>query len=288
VERHLTVEQVVALVAAQFPTLAPVRATPVGAGWDNVAFRVNDTFVFRFPRREVAVALIDKERRVLPRLAPRLPLPIPVPVLFGAPCAAYPWPFFGYRALDGASACSAGLDDSAREALARPLAEFLAALHAIDAVDGAPRDTVGKLDRERLLGALPHLARVRGIDRRRLARVLEPEPACPPHANLVHGDLYSRHLLVDGAQQLCGIIDWGDVHVGDPAVDLAVAHGFLPPSAHHTFRRAYGEIDEARWVLARQRALFHSTMMVVYGDSIDDRELSREGVRALKRIAKAA
>ena len=36
----------------------------------------------------------------------------------------------------------------------------------------------------------------------------------------VHGDLYSRHLLVDDAGRPCGVIDWGDCHVGDPAVDL--------------------------------------------------------------------
>ncbi|MCH7839494.1 MAG: phosphotransferase [Planctomycetes bacterium] len=38
---------------------------------------------------------------------------------------------------------------------------------------------------------------------------------------LVHRDLYARHMLVDDDGRPCGVIDWGDVHVGDPAIDLS-------------------------------------------------------------------
>jgi aminoglycoside phosphotransferase (APT) family kinase protein len=68
-----------ALIEAQFPALAPVAVTPFGAGWDNTVFLVNDTYVFRFPRREIAVACMEAEIRVLPGLVGRLPLAIPVP-----------------------------------------------------------------------------------------------------------------------------------------------------------------------------------------------------------------
>ncbi len=40
---------------------------------------------------------------------------------------------------------------------------------------------------------------------------------------LMHGDLYARHLLLDESFQLSRVIDWGDLHAGDGAVDLAVA-----------------------------------------------------------------
>ena len=38
---------------------------------------------------------------------------------------------------------------------------------------------------------------------------------------LVHGDFYSRHVLVDETGGMAGVIDFGDLHVGHPAVDLS-------------------------------------------------------------------
>ena len=68
---------------------------PLGAGWDNTAYLVNDTWVFRFPRRSIAVELLRNEAALLPALAPRLPLPIPQPCYLGEPDGRYPWCFAG-------------------------------------------------------------------------------------------------------------------------------------------------------------------------------------------------
>lgn len=57
-----------ALIESQFPDLAPVTLRPLGAGWDNTVFLVNESYVFRFPRREIAVACMEAENRVLPGL----------------------------------------------------------------------------------------------------------------------------------------------------------------------------------------------------------------------------
>ena len=46
-------------------------------GWDNTVWLVDESWVFRFPRRAAAVAGVEREIAVLPRLAPFLPLPIP-------------------------------------------------------------------------------------------------------------------------------------------------------------------------------------------------------------------
>ena len=90
-----------ALIEDQFRRLLPAIVEPLGAGWDNSVFRVNGQFVFRFPRRAVAVELIQTELRCLPLLGPRLPVPIPIPVYAGQPSPSYPWPFAGYSYLSG-------------------------------------------------------------------------------------------------------------------------------------------------------------------------------------------
>ncbi len=124
-------EQARSLIEAQFPELRPARVEPLAVGWDNTAYLVNDEYVFRFPRREIAIGLLESERRLLPAIAARLPLTVPVPEFFGEPDMGYPWAFAGYAFLPGTAADVAQLTDQQRAAAAEPLGEFLAALHAV-------------------------------------------------------------------------------------------------------------------------------------------------------------
>ena len=68
-ERVVSVELARELIEAQFPQLSPARVAALGEGWDNSVFSVNGEWVFRFPRRQIAVPLIERELRVLPALA---------------------------------------------------------------------------------------------------------------------------------------------------------------------------------------------------------------------------
>jgi len=153
-EVEVTHERAAALIESQCPALAPVTLSLMGAGWDNTAYLVNGEWVFRFPRRTIAVPLLETEGRVLPALAPRLPCPIPTPVWFGRPDAGYKWPFLGYRRLEGHVASDMDLDDAARAALALPVARFLRALHDVPLAEtqawGVPPDAFGYLDGARL------------------------------------------------------------------------------------------------------------------------------------------
>lgn len=79
-----------------------------------------------------------------------------------------------------------------------------------------------------------------------------------------------------------GVIDWGDVHLGDPALDLAIAFSVVPRSARTAFFGAYGEVDSIAHELARYRAIYHSAVVAHYGLRIDDPELVAVGTRALE------
>ena len=96
------------LIAVAFPELASASIEPYGVGWDNTAFLVSGEIVFRFPRRQLGAECLESEIRILPGLAARrLPLQVPEPVYVGRPTATYPWPFAGYRRLEGTTACAA-------------------------------------------------------------------------------------------------------------------------------------------------------------------------------------
>jgi aminoglycoside phosphotransferase (APT) family kinase protein len=213
----------------------------------------------------------------------------------------FPWPFVGYREIPGQTACRAALTDEERAAAAGTLGHFLAALHAFPVEEavrlGAPGDEMERLNiplrSERALAALDELSGHGLIDnatRRRLDAVIDEAPAGaprPPPA-LLHGDLYSLHIVVGERRRPAGIIDWGDLHVGDRAVDLGVAPIFLPPSAHDAFEAAYGAIDAGTWKLARFRAVYHSALTGRFANAVGDRDLLRESLLALRWVSSAA
>jgi aminoglycoside phosphotransferase (APT) family kinase protein len=294
-ERTVSPELARDLIEQQFPELAPVRAEFPSEGWDNIAYLVNGTYIFRFPRRTIAVDLIRTESKVLPVIAPRLPLPIPNPVFIGDPEERFPWPFAGYRRIPGETACRADLDGAQRLRAAEPLGRFLRALHAIPVDEaeraGAGPDTFGRTDVEKRRGLIiERLERLqdKGLldDIRPWIEIAEAMASGPPPGGpaLVHGDFYVRHVLVDDRGLPCGVIDWGDVHVGDPAGDLAIAHGFLPPAAREAFRAAYGPIPEDTWRLARFRALFYAVVLLLYGADVGDAALVREARIELRHV----
>jgi aminoglycoside phosphotransferase (APT) family kinase protein len=295
-EIEVTADLAQGLIESQCPALAPVTLELMGAGWDNTAYLVNGEWVFRFPRRTVAVPLLEAEGRVLPSLAPRVPIPIPCPEWFGQPDPSYRWPFLGYRRLAGRVASDVGLSESARAALAQPLARFLRALHDVPVADaqawGAPPDAFGRLDAVRLEKmARPALAELvaRGTidDVAPWLAVLEEGlralPLDRPLA-LVHGDFYSRHVLVDEAGRMTGVIDFGDLHLGYPSLDLSVVWTLLPVRARAEFFDVYGEIGPREAAAARLRALTSAIAQEAYGRDVGDAQIEREGVLALHSV----
>jgi len=209
-------------------------------------------------------------------------------------------PFVGYQMLSGTTACRMPWMDEQRAAVAAPLGAALRVLHSIPTdsewARSAPVDMIRRADigyqagrlRERLGKLSPvvdvsELAAVATtIDRLADTPLYEGEPC------LLHGDLYARHLLADEAHRLCGLIDWGDLHRGDPALDLSIAFSFLPASgdARAEFRAAYGAVDEATWDRARFRALNYGVILSLYGIDTGDTAIREAGLYAL-RVANA-
>jgi len=251
---------------------------------------VDDKWVFRFPRRKIAVPLLMNEVKALPKLKGLLPLAIPDMQWLGK--GDGDWPFAGYPLLVGTTGCRARLSDEERRQAARPLGQFLKALHKVPIKIGEdcglPDDTDEKLNTEKRipkikanLEELIELKLLRKEEIAKLLPILEVEYRSPKKSAIVHGDFYARHVLVDADHKISGVIDWGDIHLGDPAVDLAIAHSFLPPDAHEAFRDTYGNIDERTWLLARLRAFYSGSLLMVYGYHINDEAIVEEGRRTL-------
>jgi aminoglycoside phosphotransferase (APT) family kinase protein len=274
-----------ALLAEQFPELDASSARLLGEGWDNSVWVVEERWAFRFPRRDIAIPGVERELAVLPALAPRLQVPIPVPEFVGRPSDRYPWPFFGAELLAGVEPADADLGDSERASLGAELGRFLRVLHQVDLDIALPVDPLGRGDMSRQLTmALELSAEVGWLEIERASslfvRASELDP--PSEAVLVHGDLHLRHVLVEQGV-LSGVIDWGDVCVGDPSIDLQIAWSLLPVDARVTFFDEYGPIAEERRLRARVFAIRLCAMLAHYARSVGYASLEREALAGFDR-----
>lgn len=270
------------------------RCDPFGEGWDNVAFLVNGRWVFRFPRREIAVPWIAREIVVLPQLAQHLGLAIPRPRWIGQPTELFERPYFGYDLLTGTTLCRSGLAAAARRAIAPTVASFLRSLHDIaDDAIVAPPDDFDRVGADRRIAIIDDRItglRGEGVDvpdrLHELAHELhERHTPATGHA-WVHGDFYARHVLVSAAPSpwVTAVIDWGDVHFGDVALDLSIAWSAFDSDGRRAFFDTYGAVDTATADRARFKAILYAVTFIAYGRDIDDPFLIREGEAAIAHL----
>ncbi len=241
-----------------------------GTGWDSQARSVDGRWVERRPRRPEVAARLLMETRLMPWLAQRLPLPVPIPhvlrqeplvvrheMVAGEPLAAF----------DAAGG--------------RTLGAFLRALHATGPAQavrrGAPSAREALRDRAatledfgiRVMPLLPD-------DRRGAAWALLDAVAASPADALVHGDLGPEHVLARNGV-VSGVIDFGDAHVGDPALDLAWALHGAPPLFARAVAAEYGAAPDLveRALLWHRLGPWHE---VTYGLDTGDPDTVRSGL----------
>lgn len=265
-ERDVDAPLVRRLVAAQFPQWAGLDLERVQSdGTDNAIYRLGAAMAVRMPRYPSAAAQAEKEAEWVARLAPHLPLDVPVPLALGRPAAGYPWRWSVCRWVTG----ERGMADDQRDAAAQ-LAGFVRALQRIDPSGGpAPGDhNFGRGSHlatrdEWVRDALTRV--VDEVDVASATAVWEQALAAPVWDRTpvwVHGDLHGGNILVrDG--RLAGVIDFGGLGVGDPAVDVMPAWTFFTADGRKAFR-AELEVDDATWDRGRGWALSMGLIALPY------------------------
>lgn len=276
---HVDIAVASAAIAQQFPSLASRPVTWLGEGWDNVVFSVGADIIFRFPRRTIALAGIRYECAVLPRLAPQLPQRIPNGRFAGAPSEIFPHPFMGYDTIVGTELLlEERASPTARSHLAKQLGEFLRTLHSTPVLHAfaadLPRDVRGVLTAAGLTSrALAYMQSMRHPEVPALCAAMATIPGVdtttplPAHDCIVHGDLHLRHVLTHPTTgSISGIIDWGDMHVGHPAIDLSLYWSALTPQERPEFLHAYGPFPAPWRHFARAMALFSCAALAAHAE----------------------
>lgn len=267
------------LISTQFPKWRDLPIKSVNhQGWDNRTFHLGEHLLVRLPSDANYELQVEKEQLWLPKLAPFLPLPIPVPVAMGQPAEGYPWKWSIYTFLPGESAIHAPIVNLTN--FAKSLAEFLLALQRIDIIN-APSPGLHSFYRGGALSIYDAETRqaintlknkidvttVTDIWERALASTWQREPVW------VHGDISVGNLLVQNGK-ISAVIDFGQLAVGDPACDLAIAWTFFKGESRDAFRSVLA-LDEDTWARGRGWTLWKALITaagIIESNAIEARE----------------
>ncbi len=216
------------LLARHFPKQKVENVIVPKQGMDHWVIIVNGELVFRFPRKAKYKRLFPSETRMMDWLQEKLPLAVPRYTVVDAKrsCGAYPL-IPGSRFTPELLASWKAAE---RDRAAKDLAGFLRALHATPANEARSRFQVPVHVRQRHISqwlrmygkwVRPHISAGEwSVCERALHSLSKPLFTQAPRV-LTHNDLYSHHLLADPKRRrLCGIIDFSDRAIDDPAVDV--------------------------------------------------------------------
>lgn len=220
--RSLTDHAVREIVRSRFPEIPCARLEKAGEGWDFEVYRVDD-FAFRFAKQARWAEQQRREVPLLERLAPRLPIAVPQPVRLGEPHEDFPFPFVGYRWLEGHGGDALLPAPLMWPRFARTFGNFLRALHACD-VDLASKPGEAWTVRQDLEKFEVELRSVLAPDvfDHAMGLALDGSVQCswPLDPVPIHGDLCPEHWLFSPGGELTGVIDWTDARRGDPTSDF--------------------------------------------------------------------
>ena len=289
----LTVERARGAIR-EFTQLPARDVVELGRGTDSVAFLVDGEWVFRFPVVPNAQRTLRRELALLPGLRRALPLAAPGVEHVGRRGGRLV--FAGYRCLAGVPLTAdvfAGLTHDAQEAALADIAGFLTALHAYP---GAAASGAGVTEElltggydprqralQRRLGDVLTAGEVARLDAMFDAYERDHEPGRVSPV-LLHSDLKPEHVLYDTAAcRVSGVLDWGDVSLGDGDFDLAVISIFF---GEWFLRRLLPHLRDrdADTVLAKAR--FFTTLRAlqdaVYDLQLSDRRALDESLAGLR------
>lgn len=118
----------------KYPELSNCNFKADESGWTNFAIKIDNKYLFRFPRNEEAYDAIRKEYKILGILNKKLPSNIQVPKYIFSDLEN-DYPFVGYELIQGKFLTNElfdSLTENQKEEVLNNMSEFLNILHSID------------------------------------------------------------------------------------------------------------------------------------------------------------
>ncbi len=228
--------------------------------YDHDVIHLDENWVFRFACKVHEHEPLDLEIALLDRIRDRINLPIPHYTR-----VAPDFEVAGYERIPGASVTLDGwdqLDRAAQEKGAADLAQLLNVVHSVPipvfrALGGKrgkrlwpswrrrfrrfPLIPDGKLTDSEFGYLTEQVREFQSLKRRALYQ----------HFTVLQGDVDIEHILIDG-KGVCGVIDFGDCCIADPAVDFcqfwSLGEDFVDRVLSHYDPPSEGLKQRSRWM----------------------------------------
>ena len=263
-----------------FPDLKLTAPKLLLASDEYDTWRVGDVVV-KFPKAQEFADKLDRSVAIRDELAARLGPIVPGVVAVGVPAKGYPWravAFVRARGRPGQEPDGPMIRPKSwgRTALAKQIADALTKVHKMPvskAKAAGFRPRAADLDTGIDVGE-ESIARARkaagdAVDSFLIAP-LPAEARTPGRSVVCHGDLKGEHIYVsEDGTRVTALIDWKDMAICDPAVDLAGLVGWLGPSFAREVAAGYegpsdaGTVDRA--VFLARSGLLHYLDSVAAG-----------------------
>lgn len=258
-------------------------------GQNNDAIVINDEYIFKFPKYLQSIEKLKKETVILDMLKRYISLDIPVFEFVNCNSPKVGQAYCGYKMIEGVSLRrDIFLKIHNKEKIANQLAEFLKELHGIplEVIDSRTVETVGDHSHWKKLyerieeNLFPFMRKSsQELITESFSSFLKANINFVP--TLIHGDFGPSNILYDSNKEIIsGIIDFNDVSIGDPAVDIA---SLIGPFGYgedfvKTFEPIYPNIDK----LLKRARFYAGTFALqeaIFGLETGDQEAFNAGMK---------
>lgn len=228
-------EEMTKSIRAIYPEFSIKQVERLSGGQNNEIFLVNDEWIFRFPKYAKGIDEIKNETLFLKAVHDKLPIPIPHPEYAFHGMKKPGEAFAGYRMLPGKPLQKEEFNSlKNKRAIVRELAVFMKELHGLN-LSGEIHSLIGPPQKDYeiwhdLFVRLKEKVFVHMNEKARQSVAANFEAFFEEISSsyfpqtVIHGDFGPTNLLYDPVdQRLSGVIDFGSVSIGDPALELASA-----------------------------------------------------------------
>ena len=235
------IQSLIQQVQRAYPDIKITSVRWLDSGQNNDVLVLNDSWIFRFARHHLGAKNLATEVAVLQYLKGLLPLQVPFPDHSYLGDSDYDSSFMGYRKISGVplsrewATTTHGND---LKTVSVELADFLRILHALpipqEIAKVIPFHNMNNywrnvFDRiQRLLFPYMRVAAQQQV-RDHFESFLSLSEHADIDVSLIHGDFGGRNILLsEDYSRVVGVIDFGSVGRGDPAIDYAAVSTIHP------------------------------------------------------------
>ena len=221
-------ENIKQIIKHEFPLFDISMIKKIGEGDNSKAFLINQNYIFRFPKRKEVKQNLKKEIAVLPRIRHQFNLEIPKFDFVSKDIN-----FVGYKIINGEFITFKiynSLPTEFQLQIQKSLSEFLSQLHSINLsmLKDCELETMNLKAEysdnfenvQKLI--FPNITRQNSeLIEQLFAAYLNNHKNFEYKPTLIHNDFSTDHILIDiSSKKITGIIDFGDIAIGDPDYDF--------------------------------------------------------------------